>query len=93
MTFFYSHSYPFTTPSYPQERGEGHLEGHTLTMKQAILADGQKDYETPEYPLYGFMPYRKGKAKAARTEKQMEASRKLGLLSSKTRQGLLEFRP
>ena len=73
-----------------------YLQGQALTMKQAILAecfscggyyaDGRKDCHIPECPLYPFMPYRteKNKVKKVRSEKQIEASRKLSLFRSTT---------
>lgn len=74
-----------------------HLSHEKLTMKQGILAkcfdccgfyaDGKKDCQVPACPLYGFMPYRKNKeqAKTARTERQVEAARKLGSLRAGAR--------
>lgn len=48
-----------------------HLNGEHLSPKEAIIAkcadcsagymDGRKDCETPDCPLYAYMPYRKDK--------------------------------
>lgn len=69
-----------------------HLQGEPLTMKQGILAgccaccgyyaDGRKDCHITECPLYPWMPYKteKNKVKKERSEKQLEADKKLGLL-------------
>ena len=69
-------------------------EGQILTMKQAIVAhcflccgyyaDGKNDCLIPSCSLYPFMPYRaeKKKVKKERSEKQVEAGRKLGFLRS-----------
>jgi hypothetical protein len=70
------------------------LEGKPLTRAQAMVAhcydccggfcDGVRDCEIENCSLYPFMPYakRKDKMKTVRSEKQIEASRKLSLLRS-----------
>ena len=68
------------------------LEGKQLTRAEAILAHcyscmgnydgGARDCEIETCSLYLYMPYRKNKNHKARTEKQIEARRKLGFFCS-----------
>jgi len=72
-----------------------YLKGEKVTLKQAVLgnccacmgyyADGRNDCEIPECPLYPHMPYRKNKVKQERTEKQVEAGRRLAKFSPTAR--------
>lgn len=67
---------------------EKHLNGRRLTERQAILgqcyycrayySDGKLDCETPDCPLYPFMPYRKGE-KLVMRRMTMEQKKKIGL--------------
>lgn len=82
-----------------------YLEGESLTRGEAMLAhcydctggydDGARDCEIANCSLYPYMPYakRKDKVKPVRSEKQIEASRKLSLLHPTARRniGLQEF--
>jgi hypothetical protein len=72
------------------------LKGEILTLKQSVIADcfictagyldGKIDCQNDLCVLHRYMPYRQNKQKSgkARSEKQIEASRKLSLLRSES---------
>ncbi len=74
-----------------------YLNGQEISKKAAILAkcydccggycDGRHDCVIPSCSLYPYMPYRKEKSKTKRvkSEKQMEAFKKMTVISSGTR--------